>query len=222
MPDQIPLDFGHSLNYSAEDFLVAESNAEAHRCLLGWPSWPSFALCLWGPPGCGKSHLAHLFRARSGASLVAAAMLHGKDLVRLVEPAAVVVEDADRGVDETALLHLYNLLREHGRFLLLTGRQPPARWAVGLADLRSRLVATPVIAIGNPDDALIEAVLVKLFADRQVRVGPEVLSYLLPRIERSFHAVRSLVEALDAAAMAGQRPITVPLVREVMAGGGKV
>lgn len=217
---QIPLNFGHDPRFSAADFLVADSNAEAHGWLMRWPDWPSFAFGLWGPAGCGKTHLAHLFREQSGAILLSAAELTADDVPRLAEYPAVVVEDADRGVDQPALFHLYNLVRESRRFLLVTGRDAPARWAaITLPDLRSRLSAIPVTAIRAPDDGLLEALLLKLFADRQLRVGQDVLSFLLARMERSFDAARMLVAAIDSAALARQKAVTVPLVRAVMTAG---
>jgi chromosomal replication initiation ATPase DnaA len=161
--------------------------------------------------------LAAVFAARSGGVVIAAAGLTAEDPPALCTHPSVVVEDADRGVDEAALFHLHNLLRETGRHLLLTGREPPARWGLRLPDLRSRLTVLPLAAIGAPDDDLLQAVLVKLFADRQLRVGHDLLAYLLPRMERSFAAARDLVARLDAAGLAGQRPVSVPLAREVLA-----
>ncbi len=121
-----------------------------------------------------------------------------------------------QSADEEALLHLYNLLAERQGHLLLAAREPPARWTIGLADLRSRLLAAPAVAVEAPDDALLGAVLVKLFADRQLRISEEVIAYLLPRIERSFAAAQAIVAALDRAALAGQRAVTVPLARDVL------
>ncbi len=214
---QFPLDFGHQPGFAAVDFLIAGNNAEAHDWILRWPAWPAFALGLWGPAGCGKSHLAHIHCERSGGVLLPAARLTPDDVPVLADYPAVVVEDADQGVDEAALFHLFNLVRETGHFLLLTGRDAPARWNVALPDLRSRLSAIQVAAIRPPDDGLLEAVLVKLFADRQLRVGPDVLAFLLARMERSFAAARALVAAIDEAALAQRREISVALARAVMA-----
>jgi chromosomal replication initiation ATPase DnaA len=85
-----------------------------------------------------------------------------------------------------------------------------------LPDLTSRLATVPVVTIGAPDDALLAALMVKLFADRQVRIGQDVPAYVLPRLERSFAAVRVAVDALDRAALSQGRPITVPLARETL------
>ena len=215
---QLPLDLGHHPALSEGDFLVAPCNAEAHAWLELWPNWPGPASVVFGPAQCGKTHLAHLFAARSGAVTIAAAALSVADPPRLLGQArVVVVEDCDRdGLDEAALFHLINLVKESGAYLLLTSREAPPRWRLALADLRSRLNAMPALAIKPPDDSVLAAILVKLFADRQVRITEEVVTYLLGRMERSFAAAAGLVERLDRAALAGRRAVTVPLARSVL------
>lgn len=217
-PEQIPLDFGYQPAFAPDDFLRAGSNRDAVGWIDRWPAWPAFALGLWGDAGSGKSHLAHIFRARTGGVLIAAADLACDEVPLLAEHPAVAVEDVDRGLDEAALFHLYNLLRETGRYLLVTGRTPPARWPLALPDLKSRLSTIPLVTIHPPDDTLLEALLVKLFFDRQLRVPADVLAFLLARMERSFEAARRLVAAIDAQALAEQRAVTIPLVRAVMDG----
>ncbi len=197
---QLALDLGHRPALEREDFLVSPCNENAVAWIDRWPDWPGPALVIHGPAGCGKTHLARVWRQRSGATKGA------------------VIENADRPGDDVALFHLYNQHAEQGGHLLLTANTPPARWSGRLPDLVSRLAAAPTVAIGPPDDTLIAQVLVKLFADRQLEVGAEVVSYLVTHMERSFAAARHLVGAADAAALAAKRPITVPLVRDVLAG----
>lgn len=222
---QLTLDLGHRPAMDMADFLVAESNQAAVDWLDRWPGWPGSALAIHGPGGCGKSHLTRVWAARSGAALLAAGALADTDLSTLpTDCPAVAVDDADKvtGVAaEEALLHLYNLVREGKGHLLLTGLAAPARWALSLPDLTSRLKTIPVVAVADPDDALLAAVLVKLFADRQLTVRAEVIAYLPPRIERSLAAARDLIAAIDAASLAQRRPVTVPLVRGVLAELGR-
>ena len=215
--EQLALDLGHRPAFGHEDFLIAPSNADAVAWLDRWPDWPSHALALYGPAGCGKSHLAQVWKAATGAAILQLPALSTAAVPRLARAAgAVCVEDAEDGVDEEALLHLYNLLAEAQGFLLLTSRLPPAKWRLALPDLGSRLNTVPAVAIRPPDDTLITAVLVKLFADRQLRIEPEIVNYLLGRMERSFAAARETVAALDRAALARRRRVTVPLAREVL------
>ena len=218
---QLTLDLGHRPALGMDDFLVTPCNREAVAWIDRWPDWPGPALAIHGPPGCGKTHLAHVFRARSAAKLIAPEALGRTEPDGLLGEARVcMLDDAGRvaggSVGERALLHLYNVVAERQGHLLLAARKPPGRWPVGLPDLRSRLAAMPAVSVGAPDDALIGALLVKLFADRQLRVGQDVVAFLLTRMERSFDAARRMVAAIDETALAERRNITVPLVRDVL------
>lgn len=213
-PRQLVLDLAFRPALGREDFLVAAANAEAVRWLESWRDWDKPALALHGPAGSGKTHLCHVFMSLAEA--------RPARLGEAIFAGAWVLDDADRVLAEggraaeEALLHLYNGLGEGGGRLLLSGRQPPARWNIALADLRSRLNALPAVGLGAPDDELLGAVLVKLFADRQLVVEPGLIGFLLGRCERSFGAARRLVAALDRAGLAAGRAITVPLAREVI------
>ncbi len=214
---QMLLDLGHRAALGREDFLVAPSNRDAVAWLDLWPNWRAPAIVIYGPEACGKTHLAEVWRVRSRARVLTPADIGGQAAPALTGGAsAVVVEHADRVTDERALLHLFNYLAGQGGSLLLTATTAPVHWTLKLADLRSRLAALPAIAVGAPDDALIEAVMIKQFADRQIRVTPDVIAFLVPRLERSLATVRAVVAALDAAALAEGRPITVPLARQVL------
>lgn len=176
-------------------------------------------LVVVGPPASGKTHLAHIWAARSGAQFVKAAVLSPETAKALMEDAARrawVVEDIMALADEAALFHLLNAAREQGGWLLLTTNTPPAQMRFTLPDLRSRLCAAPLAVLDVPDDAALAAVIVKQFSDRQLRVGEDVLQYLLKRMDRSYAAARDWVERIDEAAMATQSKVTVALVRRLL------
>ncbi len=217
---QLPLNLDHRPALGADDFLVAPSNTEAVGWIDRWPDWNAPGLTIHGPAGCGKSHLLNVWRSRSDAAMVNIAELcHGLDPTELLgssSAAAVDCGSADEAADETTMFHLYNTVAERGGGLLLAAREPPARWPIALADLASRLSALPAISLQAPDDRLLAAVLIKQFSDRQLAVGEEVIDYLMARIERSFAAARELVQALDQAALAGHRRVTIPLARDVL------
>ena len=216
-PAQIPLELPYRAAMGAADFLVAPCNRDAVAWLDRWPDWPASALVIHGDEGCGKTHLTHVWQAQSGAVAVDREALTTDNVPDLLgDAAACFMEDADRGLDEEALLHLYNLLAERGGHMLLTARGPASRWGVALPDLSSRLATAMSVAVGAPDDELIAGVLIKHFLDRQIRVDPAVVTFLLGRMERSFAAARRVVAALDATALAEKRGITVPLAREVL------
>jgi DnaA regulatory inactivator Hda len=213
---QLPLDLGFRPAHARADFLIAPCNAAAVAWIDRWPDWPAPVLALWGPAGSGKTHLLEVWRARSTARTIAAPALTSAAVPQLLGAARAAAIDDAQGADEEALLHLHNVLAERQGHLLLAAREPSARWTIRLADLRSRLLAGPAVAIEAPDDALLGAVLVKLFADRQLRISEDLIAYLLQRIERSFAAAQAIVAALDEAALADQRAVTVRLAREIL------
>jgi len=203
------------------DFLPAAANEAALAFVDAWPAWPGPALAIHGPEGAGKSHLAAIWRARAAPlALPPEALAETPARALLGEANAVLLEDLDRALArhalDAALFSLWTALAERRGHLLMTSRLPPARWPVRLPDLASRLRGATAVAVAAPDEDLLAGVLVKLLNDRQLRVAPEVVRYLLPRIERSFAAVHRLAEALDRAALAEHREITVPLAKAVL------
>jgi chromosomal replication initiation ATPase DnaA len=215
-PRQLVLALGHAESFAREDFLAGPSNTAALALIERWPDWPAPAVALVGPEGSGKSHLAAIWAEASGARTVSARLLGEVDLLAALATGALVVEDLEpAGLDERALFHLINLAREQGAFLLLTARQPPASFAVGIRDLASRLRALPVVMLAPPDDALLRALIVKLAADRQLAVDEALVNYLANRIERSFAAARDAVKRLDQEAMRQHRPVTRALAAEL-------
>jgi chromosomal replication initiation ATPase DnaA len=202
------------------DFFVSPANAGAADLVSQDPTWPLGKLALAGPEGAGKTHLAHVWAAETGARIVAAADLPVIDLPDLAAGGRVAVEDVDRAGGqpeaERALFHLHNLLQANGGRLLLTARARPARWSVTLADLRSRVAGMAVAELAPPDDALLSAVLVKLFADRQITVAPPLVAYLASRIDRSFAAADAIVDKLDRAALSERRPVTRTLAARLL------
>jgi len=215
-PRQLALALPHAESFAREDFLMGAPNQAALAMVERWPDWPDRALALIGPEGAGKSHLAAIWAELAGARRVSARALGETNLMAALATGALVIEDASVPLDERALFHLLNLIREEEAFLLITAQAAPALWGTALPDLASRLRAVPTVALSAPDDALLRAVLVKLFADRQLDVDGNLLSYLATRIERSFAAARAAVEALDREALRLKRPVTRALAAELL------
>ena len=216
---QLAFDLPAREAWRREDFFPSPANAAALAAVDDWRNWPGGKLVLTGPKGSGKTHLARLWAAEAGAALLPAADLATADLPALSAHGAVAVEDAETAAGnpqaEAAFFHLHNLVTQSGH-LLVTANRPPRDWGLALPDLASRLQAAALARIEAPDDALLSAVLIKLFADRQITVPPALIPYLVARMERSIDAARALVAALDARALAEGRPITRQLAADLL------
>ena len=181
-----------------EDFLISEANRGAFEHLKRWSLWPVMASLVTGPRKSGRSLLGRLFVRKTGGRLFDNAEAH----------------------EEEALFHAWNEAQLSRRPLLIVADSPPPLWQVALPDLRSRLAATPHVAIGDPDDRLIGDLIVKLLGDRGIAVPPEVPAFITPRIERSYVAVLQVVAALDRAALSHHRRITVAMAKRALSEDG--
>jgi chromosomal replication initiation ATPase DnaA len=215
-PMQLALALDHAESHAREDFLEGPSNAAALALIERWPDWPSRTVLLRGPEGSGKTHLAAIWAREAGARTLSPRMLDSAEVPVALATGALVLDNlAEDSFDEAALFHLLNLAREEHAYVLITARTAPAGWHIGVADLKSRLRALPVVALDAPDDALLRAVIVKLFADRQLAVDEGLVGFLTNRIERSFAAAREAVGVLDGEALRLKRPVTRALAGEL-------
>lgn len=197
-----------------DSFFVSPSNAMALKQIEAWAHWAGGKLVLIGPESSGKSHLAAVWAEISGAAILSPDHLHAET------SGHVVVEDVDQIAGqpdaEEALFHLHNRVLGDGYALLLSGQDVPELWGLTLPDLASRVLAADVARLGPPDDALLTAVLVKLFDDRQLNVAPQVITYLTTRIDRSFREAAHIVARLDEASLRERKPITVKLAGRIL------
>lgn len=201
--------------------MVGSSNAAAVGWIDRWPEWPAPAFILSGPAASGKSHLAAVWQTRSNATTVPAEMLISRSAEDIASVAkTLLIDGADpwigtREAEET-LFHLYNIFKEEQRSMLLTMRSTPSQLDFTIPDLASRVRAAPGTTIMSPCETLLQNIIVKMFADRQIDIGEDVLKYILPRMERSFAAAKDIVTRADAAALSQKRPVTVPLIRDIL------
>ncbi len=214
---QIALNLPYREAYGRPDYLVSSSNQEAVAFIDEWPDWNSHVLVLYGDHGCGKTHLSNVWEDMTGAKRIGLSdlneeILTAPEMVFIMENTEEIRKHARY---EEGLFFLYNWLKESGGYLMLTSHLHPNEWGIKLPDLSSRILSAPAIEIGNPDDYLLQGVLVKQFSDRQILPSLDVIKYILRRMERSYAAARKIVNEIDALALSEKKPITIPLVRKV-------
>lgn len=199
--------------YTEKDFVVSSCNKEAYETILQWPLWPTNTIILYGPSGSGKTHLVHIWQHLSQAYDIT----HESSLF-LPEHHCLFIENIEQIKDESVLLHRYNMIKENKGFLLLTSRVHPKDLPFMIPDLMSRLLTVPSLRLGTPDETLLKDVCMKLINDRQLNIKPEVIEYIVTRMERSFATLRRIVDKLDKEALIQKHKITIPFVRQVLQG----
>jgi len=216
-PRQLTFRWPHSPSFAREDFLAAPSNREALSAIELWPNWAGRMLTFVGPEGAGKSHLGAIWAGAASAITLRGEALDERSIEACGRARAVLFEDADRAAKAEALFfHVVNTALQNDVWMLLTCRTAPDAWRLKTPDLLSRLRLAPVVRLAAPDAELTEAVLFKLFSDRQLQVEPHVISYIALRIERSLGVAREIVAALDNEALTQGRRVTRAMASDAL------
>jgi chromosomal replication initiation ATPase DnaA len=192
--NQIALPFNWPVGDREEDFLLSDSNRAAFDHLRRWALWPVMATIITGPRKSGRSLLGRIFVRKTDGRLFDNAEDH----------------------DEESIFHAWNEAQARRKPLIIIADYSPPRWEIKLPDLRSRLAATPVAEIGQPDDALISQLIIKLLGDRGIAAPYELGDYLVPRIERSYVAVLSVIDILDRVTLSHHKRMTIPLAKRAL------
>jgi chromosomal replication initiation ATPase DnaA len=220
LAEQLLFDFDIQPTFNDLDFFVTTTNYQAMSWIKNWPQWPGQVMSIYGPSGCGKTHLGKVWQKRALAQSITKESLlspHTFETFLSHPVPAYILDDLEPPFPEEELFHFYNSVVGRGGYLLLLSRLPPAQWVLCLPDLRSRLKSVPAIGIDLPDDALLEAVLTKLFSDRQIRVSGDLINLITKKIDRSFDSAMTIVSVLDKLSLKNQKAITLPLLKETLA-----
>ncbi len=214
--EQLCLDFPIKTRYFTEDFFISRANERALEILQLWPNWGegtySNIVLLYGEHGSGKTHLAYIWQ-----NIAEGKRLNQNDLYDLYFDSKSLILENIENVNQEILLHLINIVQEKQQYLLLTSSIAPANIKLTLPDLRSRILALPSIAISSPDADLLKAVLLKHLSDRNLQINAVAIDYIIPRIDRSFTKLISLVNKLESFSKISKKPITIPLIKEALA-----
>lgn len=209
---QLPLDLANEPASCREDLIESAANQTAISMIDAWPDWPGPLTILAGPVGSGKTHIARAWVDMVNGEVCECSTIAAKldDLISHAEKGMpLLIEDAGKGlVDETALFHILNAVRQANGFCLITSRSWPVEWQIKLPDLLSRLKAAQLVELEEPDDELLKMVMFKLFSDRQLMVDEKVIDYCVLRMERSLGSAGKLVAAIDAEALSKKSGIT--------------
>ncbi|WP_332061090.1 DnaA regulatory inactivator HdaA [Bartonella sp. CB74] len=218
---QLPLNFSYTSVFQFDDLVVTESNRMAFQLIDHWPNWVFPIAILVGKEGSGKTHFANIWAQKTRALNI-----HRNEIDQAIAAASLgrsfLIEDIDAGeISETGLFHLINSIKQanldaHQATLLITARTVPSMWNLKLNDLKSRLNSVMLVAIDQPDDALLTAIAFKLFSDRQIIVHPNTIYYLVSRCERSLFSLKRVIDSVDQLALQRKSKITRTVIGEVL------
>lgn len=206
MQEQFTLPFNLPRKYG--QYSICDANRVAHKAVTCWPIWADNIIMISGPRHSGKTHLARIWQDISDAYF-----LQVEELEDAPKRGCYILDGVRFAPEnEEKFLHFINLVRETGSYLLITTRKKPDE--IYLPDLSSRITALPCYYIMEGEGELMQIILARSFAERQVAIGPDVMSYIMSRMTRTYGNIDDIVGTLDALSMKEGRPITIHTIRK--------
>jgi len=216
MSEQLIFNFPFKRNYLKQDFYVSENNFSAFKLIESWPNWPSRLVNIFGPTGCGKTHLINILKSKIQSMLILAKDVNTNTLTQYKIKECLIIDNFDNNIKENILYSIINLAFQDNKYLIISSKVSLKKFEIKLDDLKSRFTSFVEIGINLPTDNMIRVILTKNFSDKQIQISEKNIEYILKNIERSYEKINSFSNSIDGLSLAKARPINLQLIKKVL------
>ena len=216
MSEQLIFNFPFKKNYLQQDFYVSENNFSAFKLIESWPKWPSRLVNIFGPTGCGKTHLINILKSKIQSMLILAKDVNTETLTQYKIKECLIIDDFDNNIKENILYSIINLAFQDNKYLIISSKVSLKKFEIKLDDLKSRFQSFVETGINLPTDDMIRVILTKNFSDKQIQISEKNIEYILKNIERSYEKINSFSSSIDGLSLAKARPINLQLIKKVL------
>mgnify|MGYP001475430018 FL=1 len=216
MSEQLIFNFPFKKNYLQQDFYVSENNFSAFKLIESWPKWPSRLVNIFGPTGCGKTHLINILKSKIQSMLILAKDVNAETLTQYKIKECLIIDDFDNNIKENILYSIINLAFQDNKYLIISSKVSLKKFEIKLDDLKSRFQSFVETGINLPTDDMIRVILTKNFSDKQIQISEKNIEYILKNIERSYEKINSFSSSIDGLSLAKARPINLQLIKKVL------
>ncbi len=216
MSEQLIFNFPFKRTYLSQDFYVSENNINAYKLIESWPNWSSRFVNIFGPKGCGKTHLINILKDKIENVLISSSKVDSKILLKYKVKECLIIDDFRNEIDEKLLYTITNMGFQDNKYLIISSLIPLKKFNVKLKDLSSRLSSFLEIGIDLPTDDLLRVILTKNFSDKQIEITKKNIEYILKNIDRSYDKVNLFTNSVDNLSLAKAQPIKLNLIKKVL------
>ena len=213
---QLIFNFPFTTNYFEEDFFVSSSNFEAYKLIETWPKWPSRNINIYGPTGCGKSHLANILKKKINSFFINASDISNNSLALIKLKECLIIDNYENNIEENLLYTIINQTHQSNQYVIINSDQPISSLEIKLEDLKSRLNSFSKITIDLPTDDLIKVFLTKNFSDKQIQIDNKLIDFILKHINRSYEDIFNFIKKIDKLSLSTGKSININLIKKVL------
>ena len=216
MSEQLIFNFPFKKNYLQQDFYVSKNNFNAYKLIESWPRWPSRLINIFGPTGCGKTHLVNILQSKIHSIIISSNKISDEIFKIYKTKECLIIDDFENNFDEKILYSIINQAYQDNKYLIISSSISVKKFDIKLLDLKSRFSSFIDIGIDLPTDDLIRVILTKNFSDKQIKVSQKNIEYILKNIERSYEKINTFSNSIDSLSLTKAQPIKLNLIKKVL------
>ena len=213
---QLTFKFPFITSYFERDFYVSSNNFQAYRLIENWPNWPSKNINIFGPAGCGKTHLSIILKKKIDSFLIDSEKIDEKVLLNVKKKECIIIDNYQNNIQEKLLYTILNEITQNNKFILINSYIPIKQTPVNLNDLKSRLESFTNVGIDLPPDDLLRVIISKSFSDKQIKLDLKLLEYIIKNIDRSYEKVNKFIKDIDMVSLSSGKSININLIKKVL------
>ena len=216
MSQQLIFNFPFKKTYFSQDFYVSQNNFNAFKLIESWPQWPSRFINIFGPKGCGKTHLANILSSKIGSLIISANKIDNGVIGRYKTKECLIIDDFNNDIEENLLYSIINLALQDNKYLIISSPISLKKFKIKLKDLNSRFTSFIEVGIDLPTDDLIKVILTKNFSDKQISISKKNIDYILNNIDRSYEKINLFSNSIDNLSLEKAKPVNLQLIKDVL------
>ncbi len=214
--DQLTFQFPFKTTYYQEDFYVSSNNFEAYKLIESWPKWPDKNINIFGPEGCGKTHLANILKKKIDSIILESKDITNNSLEKMKNRECIIVDHYEDNIKENLLYSIFNQAKQDGQYVLINSVNSVKKTTTKLKDLKSRLNSFITLGINLPTDDLLRVIITKSFSDKQIKVNVQILEYILKNIDRSYEKIFKFIKKVDKESLSSGKSININLIKKML------
>ena len=214
---QLVFKFPFKTKYYEQDYYVSSNNFSAYRLIESWPNWPGKWVNIFGPKGCGKTHLSNILKKKINLiHIIDAKNVDNETISKFEKLDCLIIDNYEKNIDEKMFYSLLNQSKQSDSYLLVNSILPLRNIKFDLKDLRSRTESFINLGIELPTDDLLRVIISKSFSDKQIEITPKISEYIIKNIERSYEKVFKFIKEIDDLSLSSGKSININLIKKVL------